>query len=52
MPYNYEVIKIIKGTAKEIHELENILKKENKSNKYKPQIQFDGRYECFNKLKL
>jgi len=51
MPYNYEVIQTIKGEAKEIFKLESKLKKENEKNKYKPKKDFNGKYECFKKIK-
>ncbi len=50
LPYNYEVIKIIKGESKEIYELELKLKKQNKKNKYFPKKEFRGKHECFVKL--
>ena len=51
MPYNYKIIKIIKGEYKEISILEKQLQKENKKHKYIPKIEFNGYTECFNKLK-
>ena len=46
MPYNYEIIKTIKGTAQEIWDLENNYKKQ--IQRYKPKIKFNGStYECF-----
>jgi predicted nucleic-acid-binding Zn-ribbon protein len=50
MPYNFKVIKIIKGNAKEVFNLESELKSNNKKSKYIPKIKFNGMYECFNKL--
>lgn len=47
MPYNYEIVKIIEGEAKEISELEKTLQKENKSNKYLPKINFNSKHECY-----
>jgi hypothetical protein len=46
MPYNFEVVKIIKGYAESIFNLELKAKKELK-NTYKPLIYFDGITECF-----
>lgn len=51
MPYNYKIVKEIVGDAKEMYNLENQLKKENKMHKYKPKINFDGEYECFKLIK-
>lgn len=50
MPYNYEVIEIITGTAEEIFNLENKLKRNHKTYKYLPQIEFNGQHECFSKI--
>lgn len=50
MPYNWEVITLFNGKAREISELENKLKNMNKQYKYIPKIEFQGRYECFTKL--
>jgi hypothetical protein len=47
MPYNYEIIKIITGTAKEISELEEKIKEKNKDYSYIPIIKFGGFRECF-----
>ena len=47
MPYNYKIIKEIKGNAIEIFNLEIKLKKEISMYKYKPSIDFNGKYECF-----
>lgn len=49
-PYNYEILQIIKGDAKEISILENTLKSKNKQYKYSPKINFGGETECFNKI--
>lgn len=50
LPYNYEVLKIIKGEAREICELERQLQKENNQYTYTPKIDFRGMYECFSQL--
>lgn len=50
LPYKYEVYKIYKGNAKEMFNLENKLKRNNKNNKYIPNKKFDGMYECFSKI--
>ena len=47
MPYNYEIIEIFQGSAREMSELEHRLQKENKSNKYVPKIEFKGMQECY-----
>lgn len=52
MPYNYEIVKMINGTAKEIFDLELKLKQECKNFKYLPKIKFAGIQECFINLKL
>ncbi len=51
LPYNYEILKEIKGEASEIFKLENKLKKENKHYKYVPKLEFGGMYECFSNIK-
>ena len=51
MPYKYEILKIFKGEAQEISELERILQSKNKQYKYIPKIKFNGMYECFRKIK-
>jgi hypothetical protein len=50
MPYNYKIVSLIIGNAREISELEWKLKINNKKHKYIPKIEFGGMYECFNKL--
>lgn len=50
MPYNYEILKEIKGEAEEIYKLETRLKQINKKHKYIPLIYFSGLHECFKKL--
>jgi hypothetical protein len=50
LPYKYEIVKIFEGEAKEMFDLENKLKRENKKFTYLPKINFDGMYECYNKL--
>lgn len=52
MPYNYEILKIYTGKAKEICNLEKRLQKENKHHKYIPKLKFNGMYECFKKVKI
>lgn len=55
-PYNYIILQIFefKELTEEncikTFELENSLKEVNILNRYKPQKQFGGRYECFNKI--
>lgn len=50
MPYNYEIIKIYKGKAKEIYQLEIELRRINKINKYIPKTSFKGMNECYSKI--
>lgn len=53
IPYNYEIIKTIESkNGKYISQLEKKLQKENKEFKYLPKINFEGKYECFSKIKL
>lgn len=52
IPYDYEVIKVFEDTAKYCFDLENRLKRENKTEKYKPLISFNGNTECFSKINL
>lgn len=51
MPYNYEIIELFSGTAKEMSEKEKFLQKINKENKYLPNIKFNGLNECFKKIR-
>lgn len=50
MPYNYEIVKIFEGEAKDMSKLEKQLQKHNKNSKYVPEINFGGMYECFNNI--
>jgi hypothetical protein len=50
LPYNYKIIKIIKNEPKNICELENKLKNENKKFKYTPKNKFCGASECYSKI--
>jgi len=51
--YEYEVIKIFESTdGRYISELEDKLLKENKNNKYIPNIKFGGYSECFSKINI
>lgn len=52
LPYNYEVIKVFEGGAREISELENGLQGINKDNNYLPKIYFKGHTECFKKIDI
>jgi hypothetical protein len=48
LPYNYEVLKIIKSDNGEyIYNLENRVKRKFNSLKYEPKIKFGGMNECF-----
>jgi len=48
MPYEYEVIKEIKGSPGFIFDKEVKLHRLYKEYKYKPLIHFGGETECFN----
>lgn len=50
MPYKYNNIKEISGTALEISNLEVALKNDNKKYKYLPKISFEGEHECYKQL--
>lgn len=50
MPYNYEIIKLFEGGAREISKLEKKLQKANRDFKYIPKIIFTGMYECYESL--
>ena len=50
LPYNWEVIKFIEGSAKEISELETELKRNHKKHSYTPKKEFGGMYECYSSL--
>lgn len=51
MPYNYEIVKeFIFNNARDAFNKEADLKRLNKEFKYIPLINFDGQYECFNKI--
>ena len=52
MPYNYGVIKIYYGEAKEISLLEQRLNHINKEHSYLPLLEFKGRHECFSEIIL
>lgn len=52
LPYNYEIVKLIKGSAKEISKLERDLHKKHKQYSYTPHIYFEGNSECFYELEL
>lgn len=48
VPYNYDVLKLIKGESGYIFDLENRCKRLFKKYKYKPLIRFRGETECYN----
>jgi hypothetical protein len=50
LPYNWEVIKFIEGSAKQISELETELKRNHKEHSYTPKKVFGGMYECYSSL--
>jgi len=52
MPYNYDVLKIIKGNAGEMFDLEQKIKKFFKKDFYIPIIKFNGMYESYDINKL
>jgi hypothetical protein len=47
LPYNYEIIDVLKGSALFICQKEWEVKSKNKLNNYKPKINFNGCNECF-----
>ena len=49
IPYNYEIIKIVKNSSDYIFDLENRLKSRFKKYQYKPKKQFKGYTECYKK---
>lgn len=49
-PYNYKIINIVEGTAKEVFDLEIKLRQQHKEYKYIPQQQFNGMKECYLKI--
>jgi hypothetical protein len=51
MPYNWKLIKQIEGNAEYIYNLESNLHKEHEDFKYKPELEFNGMYECFSQIK-
>ncbi|MGB2789587.1 MAG: hypothetical protein WBC13_09740 [Dokdonella sp.] len=52
MPYSYKVLNIIESDdAREICELEQFYKAENREFLYTPSKEFGGMYECFSNLK-
>jgi len=50
MPYEYEVIKVIEGSAKHISELEHSIHSASADFRYNPKISFGGETECFDKV--
>jgi len=49
MPYEYEILHTVQGSAKHISHLEINLQKQFKLYKYLPKIGFHGQHECFSK---
>lgn len=47
IPYNYEIVRVYEGSAKEMCKLEKYLQNKNKDFKYIPKLKFGGMYECF-----
>ena len=53
LPYRFEVLKeISNGDAHHIGRLETELKSKNRDNRYKPEISFNGMWECFSKIEI
>ncbi len=52
LPYNYEVVKTLEGSALFIHNLEKEFIEINKSNGYTPRIEFGGKSECFTMINI
>lgn len=52
LPYDYEVIKIVEGSARNMSELEEYIKRDNKITKYTPDIKFGGCTECYSALTI
>ena len=48
LPYNYEVLKIIKNKPGYIYDLEHIILRNSKEYQYEPKIKFKGDTECRN----
>ena len=51
IPYEYETVKVIRGTASEIWELEKQAHRALMKHKYSPKIHFAGHTECFKTIK-
>ena len=51
IPYKYEVVRLIKGLASEIWELEKQAHRALKKHKYYPMVHFAGHTECFKTIK-
>lgn len=47
IPYSGNIVSYIEKSMKEIYEIEKRLKRENKQNRYRPKITFNGHSECF-----
>ncbi len=52
LPYDYEIIQLIEGSALEMSKLEKELHKMHKDYYYTPQVYFEGNKECFIKIEL
>lgn len=51
LPYNYKILQeFIDNDGKFVCNLEKNIKNSNKNHKYKPNIPFEGMYECFSKI--
>ena len=50
MPYNYKTIFVYEGTSEEVSFYEKKLQSLNKENSYIPEINFDGKYECYKQI--
>ena len=50
--YNYDILKMVKGSASKIYDIEKMILKKYKHFKYIPKIKFEGHTECFTINKL
>jgi len=50
IPYEYEVVDIIEGSARHISELEHKIHRASKDYRYSPTLPFGGDTECFSKV--
>jgi len=50
MPYNYNILYVVEGSAEKIFNYETYLKQQHREYKYTPNIPFNGMYECFSQI--